>query len=145
MPLVRCSTFQSTYQKTITLILLTNAIMIAPTIPNGYTNGYTNGQQSESSSEPPHIFVFDYMRTRSHLFWRWISTHPSLTISYHPYLMAGFLGRERVTKGLRHSEKREASLQALGKLTPTDETFDSSTRSLEKEVAQADREVRRQK
>ena len=106
---------------------------------------FANGVSASTTHIRPHIFVFDYMRTRSNLFWRWISTHPSLYTTYHPYLMAGFLGPARITQWTRNSLKRKEDIDALIKHSPTDETFDSSSFALEKEVERAEHEVSRLK
>jgi hypothetical protein len=91
--------------------------------------------------ERPHIFVFDYMRTRSHLFWRWVSTHPALYVTYHRYLMSGFLGGSRILKHTRNSEARQTEHEFLVNSTPTDETHEDSNQVLKEDIAQAEAEV----
>jgi hypothetical protein len=41
------------------------------------------------------IFVFDSMRTRSHLFFRYLSTSEEVYPIYHPFVLAAYLGPER--------------------------------------------------
>ena len=101
-----------------------------------------NGHTSEQEVERLHIFVFDYMRTRSHLFWRWFSTHPALHVHYHPYLVSGFFGGSRILKYTRNSGKRQAEHDFLVQSTPTNETHEDSNRKLENELKKAEQEVR---
>ena len=55
--------------------------------------------------------------------------------------MAGFLGPERITKWTKNSEARKADMEALMKFSPTDATFESSSRDLEREIEKAENEV----
>jgi hypothetical protein len=41
------------------------------------------------------IFVFDSMRTRSHLFFRYLSTSGEVYPIYHPFVLAAYLGPDR--------------------------------------------------
>lgn len=90
----------------------------------------------------PHIFVFDYMRTRSHLFWRWMSTHPELHAIYHPYFDSGFFGADRVIKHTRNSQARQADHDFLRKCTPSERTHQDSNGVLVREIQKAEQEVR---
>ena len=101
-----------------------------------------NGDVVEQKLERPHIFVFDYMRTRSHLFWRWFSTHPALDVHYHPYLMSGFLGASRILIYTRNSEKRQAENDWLAESAGTNESHEDSNRKLENDLKKAEQEVR---
>ena len=97
---------------------------------------------NDHALERPHIFVFDYMRTRSHLFWRWMSTHPALYVTYHRYFMSGFLGRSTILKHTRNSEARQAEHEFLLNSTPSDETYEDSNQRLKGDIAEAEAEVR---
>lgn len=92
--------------------------------------------------EWPHIFVLDYMRTRSHLFWRWMSTHPSLYVTYHPYMMSGFLGADSIIRSTRNSPARQAEHDFLRQSTPSDETHEESNQTLKEDMEKAEQEVR---
>ncbi|KAK5173462.1 uncharacterized protein LTR77_002143 [Saxophila tyrrhenica] len=82
------------------------------------------------------IFVFDNPRTRSHLFWRWIGTHPDLRTEYHPYLLAAHLGPENFYRDIRCSPQRREVIEKYG-VTDVPDTFNSATQDLQKAVNRA--------
>lgn len=45
-----------------------------------------------------HIFIFDMARDRSHLFFRFLSTHPDIATLWHPYMGPAIFGPERITQ-----------------------------------------------
>ncbi|KAF2159132.1 hypothetical protein M409DRAFT_30414 [Zasmidium cellare ATCC 36951] len=57
------------------------------------------------------VFVFDMARHRSHLFFRYMSTHPDLEPVYHPYMDAFAFGPERITKWTNNSAARKKDLE----------------------------------
>lgn len=82
------------------------------------------------------------MRTRSHLFWRWISTHAELYTTYHRYINAGFLGPQNILPRLRDTEARTKENEEMIKIFGEKDTFESSNRDLEKDVEEAEKQVR---
>lgn len=101
---------------------------------------HVNGAGGRPTS-PRHLFVFDNMRTRSHLFWRWISTHPELYTTYHRYLKAGFLGPQNVLPKLRDTPARTKENEEMLKHVGEPDTFGSSNRRLEADIAEAEKQV----
>lgn len=99
-------------------------------------------QQTNDSKHPLRVVVFDNMRTRSHIFSRIFSEHPQLQQVYHPYLECSFLGPERMTPYLKHSERREKEITEDWAPIYVKETFGSSRRKLEKDVAEIEETVR---
>ena len=55
--------------------------------------------------------------------------------------MAGNWGPERITQWTRNSESRKADMDELIKACPTDETYESSSNQLDKQVKHAEEEV----
>ncbi|KXT16660.1 hypothetical protein AC579_8056 [Pseudocercospora musae] len=52
----------------------------------------TSALNMSDPSENNIFFIFDSTRLRSHLFFRWLSTHPNVYPIYHPYVMAAMFG-----------------------------------------------------
>lgn len=94
------------------------------------------------ASERPHIFVFDYMRTRSHLFWRWLSLHPELYATYHRYMISGWVGGSQMLDKLRVGEARQAEIDSLLKSNTEQETNEDNNAKLIEDVAEAEAKVR---
>lgn len=59
------------------------------------------------------IVLFDMARTRSHLFYRYLNTHPDIEALWHPYTPAYLFGPERVVDFTTGS----ATLQSFEKYT----------------------------
>jgi hypothetical protein len=84
------------------------------------------------------IFVFDSIRNRSHLFFRYCSTNPQLYPLYHPFIHAAYIGEERWVRGARVSERRRKAI--FEDMVPmlTTETIASRTKCFEDDLADAD-------
>ena len=93
-------------------------------------------------NKPRLVFVFDHLRARSHLFFRWMSTSPELEAIYHPFILANLLGRDaRFTQHSRNSEARnKENNQDLLPLYGQD-TFESCRLNLEAAVKEAQEKV----
>lgn len=50
------------------------------------------------SRQQNHIWCFDMTRHRSHLFNRYLCTHPTVQAYRHPFLQAALFGPERITQ-----------------------------------------------
>ena len=98
----------------------------------------TNG-----GSRPQSIFIFDNMRSRSHLFFRWLSTSPGLAPIYHPFILAMFLGPERFTRFTRNSESRNKENNEALLLIYGDDTHESCSRKLRSDIMKAQQAVSR--
>jgi len=85
-------------------------------------------------TRPKPIFVFDNPRTRSHLFWRWIGTHPDLRTEYHPYLLAAHLGPENFYRDIRCSAQRRKVIDEFEAADVTD-TFESANHELQRLIS----------
>lgn len=56
------------------------------------------------------IFIFDNPRNRSHLFFRYLTTHPALKTHYHPYVTAGCLGPDKLNYDIYTTDPERARL-----------------------------------
>ena len=83
------------------------------------------------------IFVFDSTRLRSHLFFRYLSTHPALEPIYHPFLSAAMFGPDQIANYLEHSEIREEELATYRKTLAVPDTYAENIRKLESAVQSA--------
>ena len=54
---------------------------------------------------PKCVFLFDMPRHRSHLFFRFLSTHPDIKSHWHPYLPAFLFGPERITSKTKKADR----------------------------------------
>lgn len=54
------------------------------------------------TSKNKQIFVFDMTRHRSHLFFRYLGTHPDVRALWHPFLSPFLFGPERMTLRTRN-------------------------------------------
>lgn len=52
---------------------------------------------STTSPQPKLIVLFDMPRARSHLFFRFLGTHPDIKSVWHPFMPACIFGPERIT------------------------------------------------
>lgn len=87
-----------------------------------------------------HIFVFDLSRNRSHLFFRYLGTHPDIQELWHPILPAFIFGPERLTqytKNVTLDGQVTEWAPALGT-----ETFADATRKIWAAVKEAEDQVR---
>lgn len=94
-----------------------------------------------AETKPKRVFLFDMTRQRSHLFFRFLSTHPEVQPLWHPYLGAHLLGPERFTQ-----------FDFNGNKLPTDglewdvllnnETYEVATAKLAAAVEDASKQVR---
>ncbi|KAF2486462.1 hypothetical protein BDY17DRAFT_79558 [Neohortaea acidophila] len=89
-----------------------------------------------ASTQP--IFVFDSTRLRSHLFFRYVSTHPALAPIYHPFLTSAMFGPERISLYFRHSDAREKEVRQQRADCP--DTPATCRQALTDAVAQAEKE-----
>lgn len=89
----------------------------------------------------PIIFIFDGMRTRSHLFFRYLSTNSGLDPIYHPFLRAAILGQERWAKGAKCCEARRKMIEEGMQPFITEETHESLQGKLIEKVERAKKEV----
>jgi hypothetical protein len=97
--------------------------------------------QSESSNPGRLAFVFDNMRSRSHLFFRWISTSPELVPVYHPFSIAAFLGPERYPLRCNGTEETKKRNEAMFAPFLEEETYEESINKFTRAVANAQTEV----
>lgn len=49
-----------------------------------------------TTPKPRLIFIYDLPRTRSHLFFKYLGTHPDVQSKWHPYLPAHQFGPENI-------------------------------------------------
>ena len=82
------------------------------------------------STSPKHIFIFDMARTRSHLFFRFLSTHPDIENLWHPFLNCALLGPERITKRSKNQEARNQENDVEYVPYYTDVTYEQAKRNL---------------
>ena len=99
-------------------------------------------QQTNGTHTPLRVVVFDNMRVRSHIFSRLFSRHPLLKQVYHPYLTPAFIGPERITARIKHSERRRQEVEEEWLPLYVQDTYGSCTKQLEREVAEAENAVR---
>lgn len=92
-----------------------------------------------AQSGPLRIFVFDSTRLRSHLFFRYLSTHPDLAPVYHSFLMAGMFGPEHLSQHLQHSSMREKEIREDLQPFRGTETYEENQRDLVSAVSEAER------
>nr|POF00399.1 hypothetical protein CFP56_75680 [Quercus suber] len=71
---------------------------------------------------PQCIFLFDMARCRSHLFFRYLSTHPEVLPLWHPFLPAFLFGPERFTLRTKNSFEGEWIPPSEGGSTYSDMT-----------------------
>lgn len=95
-----------------------------------------------NSSSPRLIFIFDQLRSRSHLFHRFLSTHPALTPLWHPFLKAAYFGPERHSLRAQNSPARQEEVQREMLPRYAGETYASCARELEAAVERAGRDGR---
>jgi len=94
----------------------------------------------------PRIFIFDATRLRSHLFFRYISTHPALQPIYHPYLTAAMFGPEALKNLLAPSPTRAAEMgltpEVQQAIFTSPETYASSTERFLDALTRAEKDGR---
>jgi len=90
------------------------------------------------SGDSLRIFIFDSTRLRSHLFSRYMSTHPDLAPIYHPYLTAAMFGPEHLAQHLEHSQTRCDELQQESKTIFGTDSYASNTTALLESIAKAE-------
>ncbi|KAK5166206.1 uncharacterized protein LTR77_008467 [Saxophila tyrrhenica] len=86
---------------------------------------------------PRPVFVFDNPRSRSHLFFRWISTSPKLAPIHHAFMMASLLGPDRFTLHTRASPGRKQQTQSAVAPFCGDETHETCRTQLAQHVLNA--------
>lgn len=100
-----------------------------------------NKQQSNGTSHPLRVFVFDNMRVRSHIFGRLFSEHPDLEQIYHPFLMPSFLGPERMQRHFKHSAVRRKEIEEGWAPLYVPDTYGMCQRELANRVAEIEKKV----
>ena len=85
---------------------------------------------------PLRIFIFDQMRARSHIFFRFMSTHHQLAPLYHPFWLAPFLGLENIADHFEHSEARRNELREVWRSWYGTHTYHDCRKTLEKNVVE---------
>lgn len=88
-----------------------------------------------------HIWVFDNPRARSHVFFRWLSTHPLLQACYHPFVLPAHFGPENFYKDVRVSKQRRKVIDELSPQSQTDDSYDAATSVLEAAITDAKTKV----
>jgi hypothetical protein len=78
-----------------------------------------------ASPSPLRIFIFDSARLRSHLFFRFLSTHDAFAPIYHPFLSAAMFGPEELTQHLKRPNAQLDDWTNNHTLPGYDATFDS--------------------
>lgn len=98
-------------------------------------------QPAKPKELPLPIFIFDGMRTRSHLFFRYLCTNPVFRPIYHPFIKAGVMGEERWVKRANCCEARRKMI--LEEMVPflTEETYESLKGKLTMNFERVSREV----
>lgn len=89
-------------------------------------------------NESLRILIFDSTRLRSHLFFRYVSTHPDLALIYHPYLMAAMFSPEYLAQHLKHSQARSDELEQQSKTIFGTDTYTSRTTAYLEAIAKAE-------
>ena len=97
--------------------------------------------QTNEHTHPLRVCVFDNMRARSHIFARLFSEHPQIQQVYHPFMMASFLGPERMTAHTKHSERREKEVNEDWLPLYVPDTYGTSRKWLEDQVHEIERKV----
>ena len=93
---------------------------------------------NEADSHPIlRVFVFDSARLRSHVFFRYLSTHPDLAPISHPFLPAAEFGPQTLVRQLQHSEIRQREIEQE---SVTNDTFDGCRDAFLDAVDQADKQ-----
>lgn len=72
------------------------------------------------ASSPKKVFIFDMTRHRSHLLFRYLSTHPDIQPLWHPFLPAFLFGPENITHYMK--DTRPISDQKDNEATDPDRT-----------------------
>jgi hypothetical protein len=96
---------------------------------------------STNDSASPLVFVFDSVRTRSNLFFRWISTNGAMSPIHHPYSEAAMLGPERYTRHANLTAEEEEAYDARLQPFSVTDTYDDATRDFRNAVQKAQSQV----
>lgn len=88
-----------------------------------------------------HVWVFDNPRARSHVFFRWVSTHPELSKCYHPYVLPAHFGPDNFYNDVRVSERRRKIIDDLSPQSRSDDRYDEATSVLESAMNDAEANV----
>lgn len=91
-----------------------------------------------ASGAPLRVFIFDGTRLRSHLFFRYFSTHPDVSPIYHPFLTAAMFGPEQLAQHLKHSDMRKHELEVDMVPLQVPDTYASNRAAFEAAVAKAE-------
>ncbi|KAI6784183.1 uncharacterized protein J7T54_004729 [Emericellopsis cladophorae] len=97
---------------------------------------------SNANTSPQRIFIFDNPRCRSHLFFRLLSTHPQLKTHYHPYVLPGCQGPEKIHYDIYKNNPARAQLvkELWEPMCSDDYTFANAERHLLDAVAAIEKE-----
>lgn len=90
-------------------------------------------------SKPNQVFLFDMTRARSHLFFRFLSTHPDVQSYWHPYLSAHIFGPDRITHYTKNASQDSDKVDWDADLTT--ETYAIATENLLKAAREAEENV----
>lgn len=93
---------------------------------------------NETTSPPLRIFIFDSTRLRSHLFFRFLSTHDALAPVYHPFLPGAMFGPERIVQHLKLSDARQRELNERRRGPGSDATYDTDRKKFVQATAAAE-------
>lgn len=95
----------------------------------------------ESNASPPQqspaVFIFDSMRTRSHVLFRFLSTNAKMHPIDVPFLRAGIVGKERWLKGARCCEERRKVIWEPDQPMDAGDTFEMLRKELAEGVEEA--------
>lgn len=94
-------------------------------------HSHTNGNIATSHKQ---IMVFDMMRLRSHLFFRFMCTNPTIEPVYHPWIMSNLFGPERITLHFLDSPAVKDWNDGYESIRTIQNTYAGDTKELERAV-----------
>lgn len=93
-------------------------------------------------SKPPKcVLLFDMTRNRSHLFFRFLSTHPEIQSCWHPFLTAFLFGPERITQHIKRAGSITKQADPGWDAMLSDETYSDAAEKFLSAFEKAQREV----
>jgi hypothetical protein len=90
------------------------------------------------NQHPLRVFIFDSTRRRSHLFFRYLSTHNAFKPIYHPFICAAMFGPENGGQHLRRAVYKNLG-EELGHVPGDDATFASDMQQFVTNIAETER------
>lgn len=93
------------------------------------------------TSTPKQVFLFDMTRHRSHLFFRYLSTHPDVQPLWHPFVSAFLFGPQNITHSLKDSRPVSDRTDGEGSAYGRTNTYVEATQEFLDKVQEAAKQV----